>query len=57
MGLYRKGKTRIIAKFHRTDCYFSHSKEGKILSYSQINTVYKNYFGVCRVWYTNTGKG
>ena len=40
MGLFRKGKTLIIAKFHRTDLVIcSHSREGKTLSYSQINTV------------------
>ena len=40
MGLYRKGKTHIIAKFHRTDLViFSHSKEGKTLFYSRINMV------------------
>ena len=28
-GLFRKGKTHIIAKFHRTDLViFSHSREG-----------------------------
>ena len=36
-----KGKTRMIAKFHRTDLVISsHSIEGKILSYSRINTVH-----------------
>ena len=42
MGLFRKGKTCIIAKVHWTDlviCTCSHSREGKIPSYSQINTV------------------
>ena len=40
MALVRKGKTRITAKFHRTDLViFSHSREGKILSYSRINAV------------------
>ena len=40
MGLFRKGKTYIIAKFHRTDLVIcSHSREGKTPSYSQMNTV------------------
>ena len=34
------GKTCIIAKFHRADfVLYSHSGEGKSLSYSQINLV------------------
>ena len=38
LGLFRKGKTGIIAKFHRTDIVISsHSREKKTLSYSQIN--------------------
>ena len=38
--MFRKGKTRIIAKLHRTDIVIcSHSREGKIPSYSQTNTV------------------
>ena len=38
LGLFRKGKTSIIAKFHRTDLViFSHSREWKIPSYGQIN--------------------
>ena len=40
MELFRKGKNCTIAKFHRTDLFIcDHSREGKILSYSQINTV------------------
>ena len=40
MGPFRKGKTHIIAKFHWTDFVIcSHLREGKIPSYSQINTV------------------
>ena len=40
LGLFRKSKTRIIAKFHRTDLVFcSHSRERKIPSYSRINMV------------------
>ena len=40
MELFRKGKTGITAKFHTTDLVVcSHSRKGKILSYSQINTV------------------
>ena len=40
LGLFRKGKSLIIAKFHRTDLVIcSHSKERKSPSYSQINTV------------------
>ena len=39
LGLFRKDKTGIIAKFHRTDLVnCSHYSEGKTLSYSQINT-------------------
>ena len=38
LGLFRKGKTQFIAKFHRTDLVIcSHSREGKTLSHSQIN--------------------
>ena len=30
LGLLRKGKTHVIAKFHRSDLViFSHSREGK----------------------------
>ena len=37
MGLFRKGENRIVAKFHRTDLViYSHSRERKTLSYSQI---------------------
>ena len=40
MDWLRKGKTHIIAKFHRTDLVIeSHSREGKPPSYSRINTV------------------
>ena len=40
MGLFRKSKTRITEKLHRTDLIIcTHSREGKTLSYSQINTV------------------
>ena len=40
MELFRKGKTCIIAKFYRTDLVIcSHSRERKILSYRQINTM------------------
>ena len=42
LGLYRKGKTYIIAKFHGTDLVIcSHSTERKTLCYSQINIVFK----------------
>ena len=42
MGLFRKGKTRNVAKFHRADLVtFSHSREGKTLSYSRINAVWE----------------
>ena len=35
MGLFKKGKTYIIAKFHRTDSVIcSHSREGKNLAHS-----------------------
>ena len=40
LELFRKGKTRIIAKFHRTDlAIFGHSREGKTSSYGQLNMV------------------
>ena len=40
LALFWKGKTHIIAKFLRTDLVIrSHSREGKNLSYSRINTV------------------
>ena len=40
LGMFRKGKTSIVAKFHRTDLViFSHSRERKCQSYSRINTV------------------
>ena len=41
LGLFRKGKTRIIAKFLRADLViYSHSREGETLSYNRINTVF-----------------
>ena len=41
LELFRKGKTRIIAKFHRTDIVIrSHYREEKTLSYSPMNTVF-----------------
>ena len=44
MELFKKGRICIIGKFHRTDIVIcSHSddsREGKTLSYSQINTVF-----------------
>ena len=41
LGLFTKGKFHIVAKFQRTDlAIYSHSREGKTLSYSQINMVY-----------------
>ena len=40
MGMFRKGKTCIIAKFYRTDLViYNHSRERKPQSYSGINTV------------------
>ena len=40
MGLFRKAKTHIRAKFHWTDLViYSHSREGKTLSYSRINRI------------------
>ena len=40
LGLFRNGKTRILAKFQWTDLVIcSHSREGKPLSYSWINMV------------------
>ena len=39
LGLFRKGKTSITAKFHMTDLViFSHSREKKSSPYSLINT-------------------
>ena len=50
MGLFRKGETGIIAKFHETDLdIWSHSREGKTPSYSQINTVITKYFLVLQM--------
>ena len=47
MGLFRKGKTCIIAKFLWTDLVIcSHSREGETMSYNRINTVSKFYFYV-----------
>ena len=41
LGVFRKGKTHIIAKFHRTDLVIcSHSREGKTPFYNQIYTGY-----------------
>ena len=41
MGLFRKGRTRVKATFHRTDSVIcSYSREGKNLSYSRINMVF-----------------
>ena len=43
MGLFRKDKTRIIAKFHRADLAIcSHSGERKNWSYSQTTMVTVN---------------
>ena len=40
LGLFSKGKTRIIAKFDRTDFVICNlCREGKMQSYSQINMV------------------
>ena len=40
MALFRKDKTHITAKLHRTDLIIcTHSREGKTPSYSQINMV------------------
>ena len=42
VGLFKKGKTYIKAKFQRTDlfiCTCSDSREGKTPFYSRINTV------------------
>ena len=45
MGLSRKGKIGIIAKFHRTDFVIcSHSTGLKTPSYSWINTVF--FYGI-----------
>ena len=41
LDLFRKGESRTIAKFHRTDLDIcSHSRERKTSCYSRINTVY-----------------
>ena len=49
MGLFRKGKTGITAKFHGTDLVIcSHYRQGKTLSYSQINTVLILYLLFCK---------
>ena len=41
LGLFRKDKTCIIAKFHTTDSVIcSQSREGNTLSYSRINMVF-----------------
>ena len=40
LGLFRKGKTSIIAKLHRADLVIcSHARERNTLSYSRINMV------------------
>ena len=55
MGLLRKGKTPVEAKFQRTDLAICcHSREGKTPSYSQINTVC--YQIVLRVFSHNLSK-
>ena len=44
LGLFNKGKTCRIAKFHRTDLVIcSQSREGKTQSYSRINMVCKDH--------------
>ena len=51
LGLFRKGKTSIIAIFHRSDLVIcSRSREGKTPSYSQINRV-------CTVMFHVSGEG
>ena len=50
LGLFRKGQTRIIAKFPRADLVIcSHSREGETPSYNQINMVSQTIctFNVC----------
>ena len=48
LGLFRKGKTRIVAKFHRSDLVTgSHSGERKTPSYSRINTVQEDLTNPC----------
>ena len=43
LGYFWKGRTLIIAKFHRTDLLIcSHSGEGKTLSYSRINMAFSS---------------
>ena len=47
---FRKSKTHIIAKFHRTDLVIcNHSGEGKTPSYSQINIIHKS-FAELQLW-------
>ena len=42
LGLFRKGKTRITAKFQRTNLVIcSHSGKGKMQFYSRVNMVLK----------------
>ena len=45
LGLFRKDKIRIIAKFHMTDLVIlGHSRDWKTLSYSRIKTVVDSFF-------------
>ena len=49
LGLFRKSKTHIIAKFHGADLAIcSHSKVGKTPSYSQINMVLEGQVDLSR---------
>ena len=51
LRLFRKGKTHIIAKFHKTDLVISsHFRERKTLSYNQINTIALEQFFSFKNW-------
>ena len=59
LGLFRKGKTHIIAKFLRTDLVIcSHSREEKNPSYSRINMedYPRLHFKMCGIFCGNCGK-
>ena len=57
LGLFKKDKTCIIAKVHRADLVIcSHSRDGKTLSYSQINMVQWNAVSAGSELSQNTAK-
>ena len=44
LGMFRKGKTCIIAKLHHTEIFIcSHSREENTTSHSRINAVFRKY--------------